>query len=68
MQRGRHRGAVESYLTAWDFIHGNATEAGHVESAITSKGQATIPKRVRDRLGLKPGDRVRFFFHPDGSV
>ncbi|MGF1625740.1 MAG: AbrB/MazE/SpoVT family DNA-binding domain-containing protein, partial [Alphaproteobacteria bacterium] len=39
-----------------------------VESAITSKGQATIPKRVRDRLGLKPGDRVRFFFHPDGSV
>ena len=39
-----------------------------MESAITSKGQATIPKRVRDRLGLKPGDRVRFFFHPDGSV
>ena len=39
-----------------------------MESAITSKGQATIPKAVRRHLGLKPGDRVKFFFHPDGSV
>jgi len=39
-----------------------------VESAITSKGQATIPKAVRDLLQLKPGDRVKFFIHPDGSV
>ena len=39
-----------------------------MESAITSKGQATIPKAVREHLGLKPGDRVKFFFHPDGSV
>jgi AbrB family looped-hinge helix DNA binding protein len=39
-----------------------------VESAITSKGQATIPKAVRDRLGLGARDRVRFFFQPDGSV
>ncbi len=36
--------------------------------AITSKGQATIPKAVREHLGLKPGDRVKFFVHPDGSV
>jgi len=39
-----------------------------MESAITVKGQATIPKSVRDHLGLKPGDRVKFFVHPDGSV
>ena len=39
-----------------------------MESAITVKGQATIPKAVRDHLGLKPGDRVRFFLHPDGHV
>jgi antitoxin PrlF len=39
-----------------------------VDSAITTKGQATIPKAVRDHLGLKPGDRIKFFFHPDGSV
>ena len=39
-----------------------------MEAAITSKGQATNPKAVRDHLQLRPGDRVRFFIHPDGSV
>jgi antitoxin PrlF len=39
-----------------------------MESAITVKGQATIPKSIRDHLGLQPGDRVKFFVHPDGSV
>jgi antitoxin PrlF len=39
-----------------------------MESTITSKGQATIPKRIRDHLGLKPGDRVKFFIRPDGRV
>jgi antitoxin PrlF len=41
---------------------------GGMESAITTKGQATIPKTIREHLGLKPGDRVKFFVHPDGSV
>ena len=27
---------------------------------LTSKGQVTIPKRVRDRLGLKAGDEIDF--------
>ena len=39
-----------------------------MESAITRKGQATIPKPVSERLRLKPGDRLKFFMHPDGSV
>jgi antitoxin PrlF len=39
-----------------------------MESAITSKGQATIPKAIREHLRLKPGDRLKFFLHPDGSV
>ena len=39
-----------------------------MESAITTKGQATIPKAIREHLRLKPGDRVKFFVHPDGSV
>lgn len=39
-----------------------------MESAITVKGQATIPKAIREHLGLKPGDRVKFFVHPNGSV
>jgi antitoxin PrlF len=39
-----------------------------MESAITAKGQATIPKAIRDHLGLRPGDRIKFFVHPDGTV
>jgi len=39
-----------------------------MESAITVKGQATIPKSIREHLGLRLGDRVKFFVHPDGSV
>jgi len=39
-----------------------------MESVITTKGQATIPKAIREHLRLKPGDRVKFFVHPDGSV
>jgi AbrB family looped-hinge helix DNA binding protein len=32
-----------------------------MESAITVKGQATIPKAIREHLHLKPGDRVKCF-------
>ena len=39
-----------------------------MESAITTKGQATIPKEIRRHLKLKPGDRVKFFIHPNGTV
>ena len=35
---------------------------------ITVKGQVTIPKAIRDRLGLKPGGRVDFVVEPDGRV
>ena len=31
-----------------------------VESAITSKGQTTLPKPVRTALGVGEGDRVRY--------
>lgn len=39
-----------------------------MESTITTKGQATIPKVIREYLGLRPGDRIKFFLDPDGSV
>ncbi len=39
-----------------------------MESAITRKRQATVPKAIRDHLGLHAGDRLKFFIHPDGSV
>ncbi|MBM4126700.1 MAG: AbrB/MazE/SpoVT family DNA-binding domain-containing protein [Nitrospira sp.] len=31
-----------------------------LESTITRKGQVTIPKAIRDRLGVKEGERVLF--------
>ena len=31
-----------------------------IESAVTTKGQTTLPRQVRDKLGLRPGDRVRY--------
>jgi AbrB family looped-hinge helix DNA binding protein len=38
------------------------------EARMTSKGQITVPKDVRLKLGLKPGDRVRFLVEADGRV
>lgn len=48
-------------------IINNVSETG-MESKISANGQATIPKRVREHLGLKAGDRVKFFLHPDGGA
>jgi AbrB family looped-hinge helix DNA binding protein len=38
------------------------------ESNLTSKGQVTIPKDIRDALGLLPGKPVRFEVDADGNV
>lgn len=35
---------------------------------LTSKGQTTIPKEIRDNLGMKPGDRITFTLMPDFTV
>ena len=39
-----------------------------MDATLTQKGQATVPKAIRDHLGVKPGDRIRYFIHPDGTV
>jgi len=38
-----------------------------IESAVTAKGQTTLPRRVREELGLQPGDRIRYIL-ADGEV
>jgi antitoxin PrlF len=35
-------------------------------ATLTSKGQLTLPKSVRDRMGLDSGDRVEFVEVTDG--
>ncbi|HEV8574756.1 MAG TPA: AbrB/MazE/SpoVT family DNA-binding domain-containing protein [Dehalococcoidia bacterium] len=35
---------------------------------MTTKGQVTIPKEVRDHLGVETGDRLSFVVQEDGTV
>lgn len=35
---------------------------------LSTKGQLVIPKVIRDRLGLHPGDRVDFVVQDNGDV
>ncbi len=37
-------------------------------ATLTSKGQITLPKEIRDTLGVHPGDRVLFWRNPQGQV
>ena len=39
-----------------------------IESAVTSKGQTTLPKPVREALGVVPGDRVRYVIFDNNEV
>ena len=34
-----------------------------IESGVTSKGQTTLPRPVREALSVRPGDRVRYIIN-----
>ena len=35
---------------------------------LTSKGQVTLPKRMREHLGLKPGSEIEFTINNQGEI
>ena len=35
---------------------------------VSDKGQVTLPKALRDRLGIRPGSRLAFRIAADGSL
>ena len=37
-------------------------------STVTDKGQITLPKALRDQLGIRPGSKVEFALQSDHSV
>ena len=39
-----------------------------MSTTVTAKGQVTIPKPVRDLLGIAPGSKVDFHRADDGSI
>lgn len=39
-----------------------------MQATMTSKGQVTFPKPIRDKLRLRPGDKIDFVLEEDGSL
>ena len=39
-----------------------------MSTKITTKGQITVPKLVREALAVQPGDRISFVIREDGTV
>ena len=37
-------------------------------ATLTSKGQTTIPREIRNFLNLKPGDKLEFKLNPDNKT
>ncbi len=44
------------------------SKGGVHTATVTSKGQITVPKRIRMHLQVGKGDRIEFLIGPDGKV
>ncbi|MGJ7511301.1 AbrB/MazE/SpoVT family DNA-binding domain-containing protein [Variovorax sp. GT1P44] len=61
---------TQAYKRLRDLIHGDAVperKTGH-HCTLTSSGRITIPREIRDRLGLQAGDEVSFAVLDNGFV
>ncbi len=56
------------FLVFWRFLYYDCGKVLLMQTTLTTKGQATIPKGVRDHLNLKPGDKVEFVLSETGEV
>ena len=39
-----------------------------MDAMVTTNGQVTIPKKVRDEMGLRPGSKVEFAVNQFGEI
>jgi AbrB family looped-hinge helix DNA binding protein len=53
---------MQGAVLVWLFL-GNA-----MPMKVTAKGQVSIPKAIRDLLGIEPGSKVTFALAEDGGV
>jgi len=45
----------------------STVQVQEIEAKVTAKGQVTLPKALRNRLGIQTGSRIRFRVHPHGG-
>lgn len=66
--KGRSAGAIAKPDRQYYYrSYGNTLEI-NMATVLTVKGQVTIPKPIRDALGLKPGTAVDFGVNKEGHV
>jgi len=56
-------------MLSWIIIHtAVATQEVSMKAVVAERGQVTIPKRLRDRLGIRPGTVLEFHEEADRLV